>query len=217
MTWLRIDDGFPYHPKVLNLSDRAFRAHVTAMCHAARYLTDGAVTPGVTGKRETDELVKAGLWHKTEDGWAINDYLEYNPSRAEVEAERERRSSAGKRAADARWHAKRMRDAYDDASTAHDERTGSSMPRPGPSTSRTPSKARPTDENAKRVEVTHDQLYLAEKLDLTVPAVQKLNTEYGTVIVTDAMRHLHGFPPEEPVESTYAYVKTLCSLKEATA
>jgi len=203
VTWLKLDDGFPQHPKVMGLSDRAFRAHVTALCYAARYLTDGWVPPGVVAPKDARELVAAGLWHDTDNGWAINDFLAYNRDRASVQAERSAKQAAGRAGGLASGRSRREASASGPGST------------PVPSRPVPSSEAPPTAGNAARIEVTHDQLYLAEKLDLTVPAVQKLNTEYGTVIVTDAMRHLHGFPPEEPVESTYAYVKTLCSLKEA--
>lgn len=37
-----------------------------------------------------DHLVDVGLWSRTEHGYEIHDFLEYNPSRADVIAERER-------------------------------------------------------------------------------------------------------------------------------
>jgi hypothetical protein len=72
--------------------------------------------------------------------------------------------------------------------------------------------APPVDNNPNQP--SHDQLYLAEKLDLSFPAVVKLNKRFGRQVVSDSMRHLHGFPPEDGVESVYAYLQTLCELKE---
>jgi DnaT-like ssDNA binding protein len=37
-----------------------------------------------------DHLVDVGLWHRTATGYALHDYLEYNPSKLQVLAERER-------------------------------------------------------------------------------------------------------------------------------
>jgi hypothetical protein len=37
-----------------------------------------------------DHLVVCGLWDRTDDGYEIHDFLEYNPSRAEVESKRSR-------------------------------------------------------------------------------------------------------------------------------
>jgi hypothetical protein len=96
VTWVRLDDNFPDHPKVDGLSDPAFRLYVTALCHAGRLLTDGFVGSSRVSrllprfKRSyVDELVEAGLWDVVEGGWQIHDFLDRNPSAAKVKAERE--------------------------------------------------------------------------------------------------------------------------------
>ena len=43
MSWTKLDDLFPGHPKVITLSDSAFRLHVTALCYCASQLTDGFI------------------------------------------------------------------------------------------------------------------------------------------------------------------------------
>lgn len=92
MTWVKIDDAMPEHPKVVGLSDAAFRVHISAICYAARNETDGRVSAGAVRQfrwqRRVRELVEARLWDPTEDGFAIHDYLDYNPSREQVAAER---------------------------------------------------------------------------------------------------------------------------------
>lgn len=96
MPWVRLDDRFPSHRKVALLSDRAFRLHVSALCWSSENLTEGkilerelAVIARVRGlKAAASELQSAGLWDRLEDGWEIHDYLEYNPDRAKVQAER---------------------------------------------------------------------------------------------------------------------------------
>lgn len=107
MTWVRIDDTFPDHPKVVGLTDSAFRTYVAGLCYAARYLTDGAIPSSalrsIGPRKAAAELERAGIWQRTDHGYAIRDYLDYNPSRAEVEANREKRRAAGVRAARARW------------------------------------------------------------------------------------------------------------------
>ncbi|MCX5522245.1 hypothetical protein OG342_05100 [Streptomyces bobili] len=98
MTWVKLDDRFPSHRKIALLSDRAFRLHVSAMCWCAENLTDGHI-----GERElpliahvrnikatAKALEEAGVWDRTDDGWAIHDYLDYNPSREQVQAERKK-------------------------------------------------------------------------------------------------------------------------------
>lgn len=42
-------------------------------------------------RRLVKRLVDAGLWHETPDGYAVNDYLEYQPERSELEERDERR------------------------------------------------------------------------------------------------------------------------------
>lgn len=96
MPWVRLDDRFPSHRKVALLSDRAFRLYVSALCWSAENLTEGRVTDRelpliarVRGpKAVANELETAGLWDRDGDGWAIHDYLEYNPSRDRVKEER---------------------------------------------------------------------------------------------------------------------------------
>jgi hypothetical protein len=114
--WVRIDDGFPEHPKVAMLSPGAIGLHVTALCYCNRNLTDGQVEKGIEKRltsttnvaRYVNELVRRGLWRDEGDAWRIHDYLEYQPSREKVleeraaAAERQRRArekAAAKRAA----------------------------------------------------------------------------------------------------------------------
>jgi hypothetical protein len=49
--------------------------------------------------KDARDLIAAGLWVKVPDGWQIHDFLDRNPSREKVEAER---AAARKRVADAR-------------------------------------------------------------------------------------------------------------------
>lgn len=94
VSWVKLDDGFPDHPKVRALSPQAFRAYITVLCYCARYLTDGAVSRSVLKTmgiraRDVAELGVAGLWHETDGGVVVHDYLKYNPARTKVEARRE--------------------------------------------------------------------------------------------------------------------------------
>jgi hypothetical protein len=112
MSWLRIDDGFVEHPKVADLSDRAFRLHIAALCYCARNLTDGVLTPRsvkvvcalTTGTRKhVVELRDAGLWIVSGDDWEIKDYLHYNPDAETARSTRDARREAGKLGAAKRW------------------------------------------------------------------------------------------------------------------
>jgi hypothetical protein len=89
VSWVRVDDGFTEHPKVIGLSDAAFRLHIHGMCYSARQLTDGLIPSQWlrgTGRKPKAvlELVSAGLWDEIEGGYRIHDYLEYQVSRDQV-------------------------------------------------------------------------------------------------------------------------------------
>jgi len=93
MTWVKLDDGFPEHPKAVGLSDAALACWVRGLCYASRNLTDGGVpTPAlrlVGTRKAATELVAAGLWDETPDGWFVHDYGEHQRTRDEVETQRE--------------------------------------------------------------------------------------------------------------------------------
>lgn len=105
--WLRLDDGFAEHPKVIGLNDAAFRLEISAICYAHRNLTDGRISEEWLPRRlarAVPALVAARLWiPDPEGGWLLNDYLAWQPSRASVEAMRKHRSNAGRKGAAARW------------------------------------------------------------------------------------------------------------------
>lgn len=105
MPWVKIDDRFPSHRKIALLSDRAFRLHVSAICWCAENLTDGrigdrelALITRVRGVKATaEQLEAAGLWDRTDGGWAIHDYLDYNPTREQVLLERKKNAERQER------------------------------------------------------------------------------------------------------------------------
>lgn len=94
MTWVRIDDGFPNHPKIIGLSDGAFRLYITALCYSNAYLTDGII-PRITVKklsnsRHISALVEANLWEICGDDIKILGYDEYQFTKEKVETERKK-------------------------------------------------------------------------------------------------------------------------------
>ena len=116
MTWVRLDDRFPEHPKIVGLSDRAFRAHVTGLAYCARFLTDGYVPRGaLPPPRVLAELADAGLWTAQGHGCSIHDYLDWNLSKEE----RAGKAVAGAMGAAKRWHGKRPGKSKATASKTH--------------------------------------------------------------------------------------------------
>lgn len=115
MTWLKVDDNSPSHPKWIALMDRdptlwmlCKAVWTDAGCYASQHLTDGVVTRGALRRlvpldraeieRAADGLVSVGLWDEHPDGWAFHDWHEYNPSRADVMAKRKRDADRKRRA-----------------------------------------------------------------------------------------------------------------------
>jgi hypothetical protein len=112
MAWVNLDEKMPTHPKVFALSDAAFRLHISGICYCNLHLTDGLIdgktVPTLVPrfrKAALAELVTAGLWVPLLDGAAykIHDFLQWNRSRAQVEAAKERKRAAGKKGAKVRW------------------------------------------------------------------------------------------------------------------
>lgn len=112
MTWGRVDENAPHHPKVHRVGLEGFGFHVAAVCFSNRFLTDGRIRPdeltlifpGVTkaaAVKLARRLVDAELWEENGAAWRIHDFLDYNPSAAEVRQDRE--------AARARQQARRQR------------------------------------------------------------------------------------------------------------
>lgn len=105
MTWLRIEDGTAEHPKIVGLSDAAFRLWLNGLCYASRYSTDGFLPDSAVAQwgrvKARSQLLELGLWTRNGAGYAIHDFLDYNPTKAALvaqragAAERKRRSRSG--------------------------------------------------------------------------------------------------------------------------
>jgi hypothetical protein len=91
MGWVKLDDGFPMHPKVVGLSLEARWAYIESLCYAARYETDGVIPDVVAPNGSVrEELLAAGLWESGSAAVRVHDFLVYNPSRTEKERTRNR-------------------------------------------------------------------------------------------------------------------------------
>lgn len=99
MVWFKVDDRFVNHPKWMALDDDDKLACIglwTALgAWSAGYLTDGRVPDRVVagwrdGIRLAALLVDAGLLSRTANGYQFHDWRDWQPTKAEVLAERER-------------------------------------------------------------------------------------------------------------------------------
>lgn len=92
MSWVKLDDRFFDNPKVAALSDAAQLAYLKAVTYCARELTDGFVPLKKAKEYGSPRVIKElvpGLWELAEGGFRVHDYLQYNPTRAQVLGERE--------------------------------------------------------------------------------------------------------------------------------
>lgn len=101
MPWARLDDEFFTHPKVREAwrTRAAIGLYALALSYSMRHGTEGQVptqfvADQLPNRREcaaaVAALVGAGLWESNGDGaWTIHDFLDYNPSRSDIEARRE--------------------------------------------------------------------------------------------------------------------------------
>ena len=112
MTWVNLDDQMPGHPKIISLSDGAFRLHVSGIAYCNRFLTDGiirveAIVQLMPRYRRSylDELVQRMVWMEIMAAtvYEIHDYLDWNKSKAEVEERRKARAEGGRKGAHRRW------------------------------------------------------------------------------------------------------------------
>lgn len=103
MTWVKLDDALPQNMKVGRVTDLAFRVYVLSICYCGANLTDGVVERSLLAHiplatpKVAKELEAAGLWEPHPDGWYVHDYLEWNRSKALIEADREKNRANGLR------------------------------------------------------------------------------------------------------------------------
>lgn len=102
MSWARLDDRFHDNRKMRKLwmtCPQAVGLHVFGITYCAQHETDGLVDVEfvqvtVPVKRDrlrfTGALEAVGVWVPHPEGWTINDYLEFNPARATLQAKRDR-------------------------------------------------------------------------------------------------------------------------------
>jgi hypothetical protein len=101
--WVRLDVDYFTNPKTVAAGLNGRALHLASIAWCGQQLTDGHIpaaavatiahlagipTRSVPGT--VTRVVAAGLWQQTEHDFYVKDYLEVNPSKAKVEAERER-------------------------------------------------------------------------------------------------------------------------------
>lgn len=92
MTWFKVDDNLFFHSKVLAAGNPAMGLWVRAGSWSGCHLTDGFVPDAIARSlgtpAEAERLVRANLWTEVPGGYWFHEWHEYQPTRAEKEAER---------------------------------------------------------------------------------------------------------------------------------
>lgn len=106
MPWFKVDDTLHSHPKTRRAGLPAMGMWVLAGSYSAAYAEEGFVSEQWVvafpkGRRLAVELVVAGLWLPAERygeiGWAFHDWDKFQPSKAEIEADRAMAAARQKR------------------------------------------------------------------------------------------------------------------------
>lgn len=96
MAWVKIDERCTEHPKIVRTGPVGLALWLSGLTYCNRNLTDGFIPTGVAHRLidwpTTDEivarLVEVGVWVEVEGGFEVHDYLDFQPSREQVEEER---------------------------------------------------------------------------------------------------------------------------------
>ena len=124
--YAKFDIDTPDHPKMVALSDEAFRCWFNAVCWCRKHKTDGLLP-----RRYAERIAPASVLHElcTNDdanpsfierpeGWYVHDFDKHQDTKADIEARREQARAA----AQERWKRPAKRSAKRRASAQHAER-----------------------------------------------------------------------------------------------
>jgi hypothetical protein len=109
MSWIKLDDQWMDHPKMILVGRDARDMWLASVTYCSKHLTDGffsdkllpqlAVMAGVDVAKVwqfATALVEVCLWDACDGGYMVHDYLEYNPTKEQALATREARKEAGR-------------------------------------------------------------------------------------------------------------------------
>lgn len=88
MSWLKIDDQISFHAKTVSAGNAAFGAWVRMAAWSCAQLTDGRIPASIARtmatSRELRDLVSVGFLNRTDGGFEIHGFLDWNPSSVEI-------------------------------------------------------------------------------------------------------------------------------------
>ncbi len=95
MPWVKLDDNFSMHPKILAAGGLATLVYIEGLCYCARHLTDGFIPTNAVARMidpvlldlayqgagdalmVAERLVSVGLWEPTDGGYQSLDFARY--------------------------------------------------------------------------------------------------------------------------------------------
>jgi hypothetical protein len=116
--WVKLDDHFVDHPKIVAAGPLAAYLYVAALCYANRFLTDGFVPHAQVTRllpqnghgpaKLAERLCEVGLWavavSEEGAGYQIHDFLKYQPSKKQVLKDRKQTAKR-----QAQWRGKHLK------------------------------------------------------------------------------------------------------------
>lgn len=101
--YARFDIGMDENPKILMLSDAAFRALVESTLYCRRQLTDGFIDDRLVSRRWSIGVVEElsgndpsrPSWIKVDGGYQIHDFAEHQVTTADIQAKRDAGKAGG--------------------------------------------------------------------------------------------------------------------------
>lgn len=199
--WLRVDDKFPDHPKARGLDAVAIAVWLAAACWSAEYEQDGRVTPEaarqlaarfdpqeslLTGEPPVvARLVSVGLWDRSEHGYIIHDFLEYNPSKADLEKRRKKERSRRRKGYQDSVSARRRVARNVSPTTPH---VASTRPDPYPTV--------PVLQEHKEQEPAATFMFWGKRLIISHGDLARWTVAYAPVPVLDELRRLEAWATE---------------------
>jgi hypothetical protein len=207
MPWIRLDDKFPSHPKVAQLTDREFRVHVRVLCYCGEYRTAGRLPPSVWSevpgltKPIGARLLELGLWETADDGtMKVHDWAKYNPPDPTA-AERMRRLRArNNTVTDTVTESEQERNGYEPSRARQHARSRPVLKNPPTPQSSNAARENPYNQNPRPAQAAH---WLAHAKAQDVPRadmVDELQRTYR-LSLTDAETLIgDDLPPPEETE-----------------
>jgi len=145
LVWIRHNDGFYSHPKVIQLGAHVLEAvglDTLTSCWSGQQLTDGHVPDALVIQlarrrvpKVVDALLATGLWDRCSEHsgcYLIHDFLDRNPSKQDVASTRQERAAAGRRGGLARAKAVPKQDPSKSPGVAEALSSPRTRPVPGP-------------------------------------------------------------------------------------